>query len=90
VLMTLADRTCGMTARFVSGADSLATIQMDTHFIDAARIGDLIISRPHAVRTTKSLIFMTTQVSVDDRLVAMAHAVFKVMRDRIRPAHAHV
>jgi acyl-coenzyme A thioesterase PaaI-like protein len=90
VLMTLADRTCGMTARFVSGADSLATIQMDTHFIDAARIGDLMISRPHAVRTTKSLIFMTTQVSVDDRLVAMAHAVFKVMRDRIRPAHAHV
>ncbi|HEY8338007.1 MAG TPA: PaaI family thioesterase [Tardiphaga sp.] len=90
VLMTLADRTCGMTARFVSGADSLATIQMDTHFIDAARIGELMISRPHAVRTTKSLIFMTTQVSVDDRLVATAHGVFKVMRDRTHPAHPHV
>ncbi|UZE50099.1 PaaI family thioesterase [Rhodopseudomonas sp. P2A-2r] len=90
VLMTLADRTCGMTARFVSGAESLATIQMDTHFIDAARIGDLMISRPHAVRTTKSLIFMTTQVSVDERLVATSHGVFKVMRDRIHPAHAHV
>jgi acyl-coenzyme A thioesterase PaaI-like protein len=90
VLMTLADRTCGMTARFVSGADSLATIQMDTHFIDAARIGDLMISRPQAVRTTRSLIFMTTQVSVEDRLVTTAHGVFKVMRDRSHPAHTHV
>src|SRR6185295_11119541 len=37
VLMTLADRTCGMTARFVSGVESLATVQMDTYFVDAAR-----------------------------------------------------
>ena len=37
LLMTLADRTCGMTARYESGAEHLATIQMDTHFIDAAR-----------------------------------------------------
>jgi len=90
VLMTLADRTCGMTARLSAGVESLATIQMDTHFIDAARIGDLMISRPHAVRTTKSLIFMTTQVSVDDRLVATAHGVFKVMRDRTHATHAAV
>eukprot|EP01035_Chromulina_nebulosa_P035101 gene35102-47163_t len=84
VLMTLADRTCGMTARLMSGAEHLATIQMDTHFIDAARIGDVMISRPQAVRTTRSLIFMATQVMVGDRLVATAQGVFKIMRD-----HAH-
>jgi acyl-coenzyme A thioesterase PaaI-like protein len=82
VLMTLADRSCGMTARAVSGAESLATVQMDTYFVDAARIGDLMISRPKALRTTKSLIFMSTEVSVDDRVVATAHGVFKVVRDR--------
>lgn len=83
VLMTLADRTCGMTARFVSGAESLATVQMDTHFVDAARIGDLMISRPRATRTTKSLIFMSTEVTVEDRVVATAHGVFKIVRDKI-------
>ncbi|MET0878713.1 MAG: PaaI family thioesterase [Tardiphaga sp.] len=89
VLMTLADRSCGMTARAISGADALATVQMDTYFVDAARIGELMISRPKALRTTKSLIFMSTEVSVGERVVATAHGVFKVVRDRTdagRPA----
>ena len=82
VLMTLADRSCGMTARAVSGADALATVQMDTFFVDAARIGELMISRPKAVRSTRSLIFMSTEVRVGDRVVATAHRVFKTVRDR--------
>lgn len=81
VLMTLADRSCGMTARAISGADALATVQMDTYFVDAAQIGELMVSRPRALRTTKSLIFMTTEVRVDDRVVATAHGVFKAVRD---------
>jgi acyl-coenzyme A thioesterase PaaI-like protein len=82
VVMTLADRSCGMAARIAAGVDALATVQMDTYFVDAARIGDLMISRPKAIRTTKSLIFMTTEVSVHDRVVATAHGVFKIVRDR--------
>lgn len=80
LLMTLADRTCGMTARYVSGAESLATVQMDTHFIDAAQIGEIMISRPRAVRTTRSLIFMNTDITVDDRCVATMIGVFKIVR----------
>jgi acyl-coenzyme A thioesterase PaaI-like protein len=85
LLMTLADRTCGMTARFVSGAETLATVQMDTHFVDAARIGDLMISRPRVVRSTKSLIFMDTEVTVDNRCVATASGLFKVVRKEVSP-----
>ena len=81
-IMTLADRSCGMGARAAAGVEALATVEMDTYFVDAARIGDLIVSRPRAVRTTKSLIFMTTEVTVgDSHVVATAHGVFKVMRD---------
>jgi acyl-coenzyme A thioesterase PaaI-like protein len=32
VLMTFADRTCGMTARYVSGKPKLATVQLDNAF----------------------------------------------------------
>lgn len=80
LLMTLADRTCGMTARYKSGAEHLATIQMDTHFIDAARIGDLIVSVPRMVRGTKTLIFMSAELNVDGRCVMLANGVFKIMR----------
>lgn len=80
LLMTLADRTCGMTARLESGSEHLATVQMDTHFVDAARIGDLVISVPRMVRSTRSLIFMSTELSVDGRCVVLANGVFKIMR----------
>jgi acyl-coenzyme A thioesterase PaaI-like protein len=81
VLMTFADRSCGMTGRFVSGSPSLATVQFDTQFVDAARIGEILVSRPRVIRSTRSLIFLTTEVSAGERCVAMASGVFKVMKD---------
>jgi acyl-coenzyme A thioesterase PaaI-like protein len=80
VLMTFADRSCGMTARFVSGSPSLATVQFDTQFVDAAKIGEVLVSRPRVIRSTRSLIFVTTEVSASERCVAMASGVFKVMK----------
>jgi acyl-coenzyme A thioesterase PaaI-like protein len=80
VLMTFADRTCGMTGRFVSGSPSLATVQFDTQFVDAAKIGELLISKPRMVRATRSLLFMTTELTAENRCVAMASGVFKVMK----------
>src|ERR1700721_2017417 len=46
LLMTFADRTCGMTARFVSGRPTLATVQLDTHFVDRGKIGGVLLSNP--------------------------------------------
>jgi acyl-coenzyme A thioesterase PaaI-like protein len=80
VLMTFADRTCGITARFVSGKTMLATVQLDVHFVEAGKIGEILISRPHVVRSTRSLIFITTEVTVDRRCIAMASGVFKILK----------
>jgi acyl-coenzyme A thioesterase PaaI-like protein len=81
VLMTFADRTCGMTARYVSAKPTLATVQMDTHFVEAGKIGETLISRPHVVRSTRSLIFITTEITVDKRCIAMASGVFKILKN---------
>ena len=80
VIMTFADRSCGMTARYVSGKPTLATVQLDTHFVEAGKIGETLVSRPHVVRATRSLIFITTEVSVDKRCIAMASGVFKILK----------
>ena len=80
VLMTLADRTCGMTARYVSGRQTMATVQFDTHFMEAGKIGEILISRPRVVRATRSLIFMSTEISADKRCIAMANGVFKFLK----------
>ena len=80
VLMTFADRTCGMTARFVSGKHTMATVQLDVHFVEAGKIGETLVSRPRVVRATRSLIFVSTEVTVDKRVIAMANGVFKILR----------
>jgi acyl-coenzyme A thioesterase PaaI-like protein len=81
VLMTFADRTCGMTARYVSGKPKLATVQLDTHFVEAGKIGEILVSKPRVVRSTRSLIFITTEVTVDRRCIAMASGVFKILKN---------
>ena len=81
LLMTFADRSCGMIARYVSGRPTLATVQMDTHFVDSGKIGDILISRPRVVRLTRGLIFMTTEVTVSERCLVMATGVFKILKD---------
>jgi acyl-coenzyme A thioesterase PaaI-like protein len=80
VLMTFADRTCGMTARYVTGKQTMATIQLDVHFVEAGQIGDLLISRPRVVRATRSLVFINTEVTVGKRCIATAHGVFKILK----------
>src|SRR5450755_4693981 len=80
VLMTFADRTCGMTARFVTGKPTLATVQLDVHFVESGKIGEVLLSKPHVVRSTRSLIFITTEVTVDRRCIAMASGVFKILK----------
>jgi acyl-coenzyme A thioesterase PaaI-like protein len=80
-LMTFADRTCGMTARYVSGRPTLATVQMDTHFVDSGKIGETLLSKPRVVRSTRSLIFVTTEVTAEKRCIAMANGVFKILKN---------
>jgi acyl-coenzyme A thioesterase PaaI-like protein len=80
VLMTFADRTCGMIARHVTGKTTMATAQLDVHFMEAGKIGELLISRPRVVRATRSLVFVSTEVTADKRVIAMANGVFKILR----------
>src|ERR1700740_1017868 len=80
VLMTFADRTCGMTARFVTGKPTMATAQLDVHFVEAGKIGEMLVAPPRVVRATKSLVFMSTEVTVDKRVICMANGVFKILK----------
>ena len=80
VLMTFADRTCGITARYATGKPTLATVQLDTHFVETGKIGEVLISKPRVVRSTRSLIFVSTEVTVDKRVLAMANGVFKILK----------
>jgi acyl-coenzyme A thioesterase PaaI-like protein len=81
LLMTFADRACGMAARFVSGRPTMATVQLDVHFVDAGRIGETLMTRPRVIRTTRSLVFVNAEVKANNRTIVTATGVFKILKD---------
>ncbi len=54
------------------------TVQLDTHFLSAARAGQFLEARGHVVRATSSLVFMQGNVSAEGVQIATACALLKV------------
>lgn len=80
MLMTFADRAMGITARQGDRRVRSATVQLDVHFVDAVRIGDLVEIECRVLRRTRSLIFMDGAMTVGGRLVATARGTWKLLR----------
>jgi len=82
MLMTFADRSMGMTCWYANERQPQATVQLDVHFVDAVRISEFVEARCQVVRRTRSLIFMSGELMVGDRVVATAKGVWKTLGKR--------
>ena len=79
MLMTFADRAMGMTCWHANGRQPQATMQLDMHFIDAVQIGEFVEAHCRVVRRTRSVVFMSGDLMVGDRVVATAKGVWKTL-----------
>jgi acyl-coenzyme A thioesterase PaaI-like protein len=79
MIMTFADRSLGMTAWYANDKKPQATVHLDVHFIDAVQIGDFVEMTARVVRRTRSLIFMSGELTVGERTVATANGVWKAL-----------
>ena len=84
MVMSFADQVLGAVAIQATGGRLLATVQLDTHFIDAIPIGAFVEGTARVERQTRSMLFMSGSILVGDRLVAMAHGVWKILATRPR------
>ena len=79
MLMTFADRSMGMTCWYANARQPQATVQLDVHFVDAVAIGEFVEAKCQVVRRTRSLIFMSGELTVGERVVATANGVWKAL-----------
>lgn len=87
MLMTFVDQAIGMTVWDAIDRRPCATIQLNTHFVDAGRAGDLIEACPEIVRQTRSVIFTRAIVRSGTRTLLTADGIWKVLRaDPAAPA----
>src|ERR1700743_1564991 len=76
MLMTFADRSLGMTAWYANEKKPQATVHLDVHFVDVVQV------RAKIIRRQRSLIFMSGEMVVGERLVATANGVWKALGER--------
>jgi uncharacterized protein (TIGR00369 family) len=82
MLMTLADRAMGKTARQGDPTRAQATVQFDMQFLEPVKIGETVEISCTIVRETRQLVFMRAELFVEDRQVASAHGVWKIIARR--------
>jgi uncharacterized protein (TIGR00369 family) len=80
LLTALADRALGTTARQMDPTRRLSTVQLDVHFVRAARIGDMLEMECRIVRETQNLIFLDGTISARDQVIALARGVWSKRR----------
>ena len=56
------------------------TVQMETRFLGAARVGDFLEIRPVIRQATRSLIFVDADITCGDKAIASASAVMKISK----------
>lgn len=79
MIMTFIDRILGLAITENSDALPQATIQLDTHFVSGARVGEFVEARCELVRATKAVAFVSATAYVDERIVAKAQGMWKLL-----------
>ncbi len=78
LLMTFADISMSQTSRAVSGAQSCSTVSLTCDFVGPGKAGDILVSRVRVTRQTRTLVFLSTDIVVGDRVVAVATGLWKI------------
>lgn len=81
-LMTFADISLFQLAYQEMEGASGVTVQMDSTFIDAGLVGDLVEATGEVVRAGKSLIFARGQIQAGDRILMTFSGVIRKFQPR--------
>lgn len=79
MLMSFLDDVLGLTVWGAAGRKPVTTVQLNTHFISPARVGDAVIGRAEVLRATRTVVFIRGTLHVEGRLVAAADGVWKIL-----------
>ena len=75
------DTALGLASREASGRLPSATVQLSMNFVDALRIHEFAMIQCEVVRATRSLIFMRGAMTAQERVIATADGVWKILGD---------
>ena len=84
-IAAIIDAGAGTSAHRASNNSSCVTISLDLKFIGASKAGDEIIGKVKILKKTKSLIFLFCQLFCDEKIIASASGIWKILK--VKPSN---
>ncbi|MBU8536360.1 PaaI family thioesterase [Falsiroseomonas tokyonensis] len=80
ILATFMDHTLGLIVRAATGGGiNLATIQLDLHYLAAAKPGQFLVGAGEITRQTRSVVFVRGTLRAGDTAVIAATGIWKLL-----------
>lgn len=79
------DTALGNAAWDAAGQKPCATVQLNVHFVGAVKLGEFARVDAEVVKATRTMVFLRGVMRVDDRTVATADGVWKILEWRGEP-----
>jgi len=79
-IAALIDAGVGTAAHRATGENICVTISLELKFISQAKLGQELIGLAKIQKKTKSLIFLTCELRTNDKIIATASGIWKIMR----------
>ncbi len=78
MLMMFADVSMSQTSRAASGAATCNTVSLTCDFVGPGKLGEILESRVRVTRQTRTMVFLSADIAVGDRPVAVATGLWKI------------
>ena len=79
-ISTIADTGMGTAAHKIAGNKRCVTINLDMKFISAGMLGDKLLGKVKILKKTKTLVFISCEISNSSDIVASANGTWKILK----------
>ena len=83
-LSAIVDAGAGTSAHRAAGGSPCVTISLELKFISAVKLGQELIGKTKIQKKTKSMVFLTCELTAGNKIVATASGVWKILK--IKPS----
>ena len=79
-ISTIADTGMGTAAHKIAGNKRCVTINLDMKFISVGMLGDKLVGKVKILKKTKTLVFISCEISNSSDIVASANGTWKILK----------
>ena len=79
-IAAVVDAGAGTAAHRAADQNPCVTVSLELKFISAIKLGQELFGRTKIQKKTKSMVFLTCELTVEDKIVATASGVWKILK----------